>query len=175
MKGVHISKPRLYTHITDLHIHKYPLNYPPSFTCYIIHVAAQSSGTCFRHSCALHPRGQFREGLKPSSSYKPSTHDPLITLVLRLYLLTYLLTYTFDCQVSWYLCCCRHPGSWEPRRWLLVTEIPWSGSYDTCDICCCFHTPDNGMIIKPIQSSSSRAALRLVWARVPAPFRPITS
>ena len=49
--------------------------------------------TRFQHGCTLPPLvvDNSEMGLKPISSYKPK-HNPLRTLVLRLYLLTYLLT-----------------------------------------------------------------------------------
>jgi len=56
----------------------------------------QSSGTRFRHGCTPLPLvvDNSEMGLKPTSSYKPIDDDPLKTLVLRVYLLTHLLTYS---------------------------------------------------------------------------------
>ena len=73
----------------------------------------QSSGTRYRHGCAVPPLvvDSSGKGLKATFSYK-STHDPLKTLVLRVYLLTYLLVgslpFSVDLQFfHMYVCCCR--------------------------------------------------------------------
>ena len=46
-------------------------------------------------------RGQFSLGFNPTSSHKP-THDPLRTLVLRLYLLTYLWVWSVSADTRWH-------------------------------------------------------------------------
>jgi len=87
-------------------------------------------------------------GLKPNSSYKP-THDPLRTLVLRAYLITYLLTYrpfrpciwlcvhvvadiARHCQSSYDSSECSRFTRYSAPRWggrfITVDDIQWSSS-----------------------------------------------
>ena len=60
----------------------------------------QSSGTRFLHGCALPPlvMDNSEMNLKPTSYYKP-THDPLRTLVSRVYLLTTAKPLMFACPL----------------------------------------------------------------------------